>query len=252
MHPSWLSRTQLLIGDEGLSKLRKHHVAVVGLGGIGGFAVECLARAGIGEFTLVDGDHVEASNRNRQVIALCSNDGNRKVDELEKRVMDINPEAIVHSKDTFMTPNSLPELGLDQAEVILDCIDTLTPKINLISYARAKKIPLLCCLGAGGKFDPVKVQLADISKTYHCTLAKAVRKRLYKIGIRRNLPVIFSPEQVDKSRLLRTDGSNFKKSSLGTISYMPPLFGLHAASVIIREFLGNGSNKLKLNASGTD
>jgi len=251
VNPSWLSRTELLMGEEALSKLQKHHVAVVGLGGIGGFAVECLARAGIGEFTLVDGDHIEETNRNRQVIALCSNDGKRKVEELKQRVLDINPEAVVHARDAFMTPETLTELHLEKAEVILDCIDTLTPKTQLIAYARENQIPILSCLGAGGKFDPSRVRVTDLSRTHHCTLARAVRKRLYKMGIRKNIPVIFSPEPVDKSRLLRTDGSNFKKSSLGTISYMPPLFGLYASSVIIREFLGIGPSRLKLHKANT-
>ena len=234
---NWLERAELLVGPHNIEKLSKKHVAVVGLGGIGGFAVECLARAGVGEFTLVDGDTIEASNRNRQVIALASNDGKCKVGAMAERVLDINPAAKVHQVTEFLSPENLSQIGLEKADVLLDCIDTLTPKTLMIQYARQNKIDLVSCLGAGGKLDPAKVKVCDISKTYNCTLARAVRKRLYKLGIRRKVTVVFSPELPDKNSLMLTDGSNFKKSSLGTISYMPPLFGLYASSAVIRKVL---------------
>ncbi len=246
MSAYWLSRAELLLQNK-IQKLEKAHVAIVGLGGIGGFAVECLARAGIGELTLVDGDAIEASNRNRQVIALTSNDGNSKVLEMSKRCLEINPEIKLNEIDAFLTPANIEELGLLKADIILDCIDTLTPKCLLIEFATKNQKPIISCLGAGGKLDPSQVQIKDISKTYNCTLARAVRKRLYKLGIRKGVPSVFSPEPVDKSRLLRTDGSNFKKSSLGTISYMPPLFGLYASSAVIRELVGNTEGAIKLN-----
>ncbi len=246
MSAYWLSRAELLLQNK-MYELEKAHVAIVGLGGIGGFAVECLVRAGVGELTLIDGDVIEASNRNRQVIALTSNDGKSKVLEMGKRCLEINPEIKLNQIDTFLVPANIEELGLLQADIILDCIDTLTPKCLLIEFAKKNKKPIISCLGAGGKLDPSKVQIKDISKTYNCTLARAVRKRLYKMGIRRGVLSVFSPEPVDKSRLLRTDGSNFKKSSLGTISYMPPLFGLYASSAIIRELVGDTEETVKLN-----
>lgn len=237
MSEYWLSRAELLVGEENLQELAKVHVAIVGIGGIGGFAVECLARAGVGKLTLVDGDVIEESNRNRQLVALCSNDTKPKAQEMAERCRDISPSIEVAVVQKFLDPDNLHELGLETADYILDCIDTLTPKTLLIQYAKSKNIPIISCLGAGGKFDPSQVRVTDISKTYNCTLARAVRKRLYKLGIRKGVEVVFSPEPVDKTRLLRTDGSNYKKSSLGTISYMPPLLGLHAASVVIRKII---------------
>tara|TARA_Y100000589_G_scaffold329908_1_gene377933 strand:- start:1633 stop:2376 length:744 start_codon:yes stop_codon:yes gene_type:complete len=245
MSAYWLSRAELLLQNK-IQKLEKAHVAIVGLGGIGGFAVECLVRAGIGELTLIDGDAIEASNRNRQVIALTSNDGKSKVLEMSKRCLEINPKIKLNEVDAFLTPANIEELGLLKADIILDCIDTLTPKCLLIEFAKKNQKPIISCLGAGGKLDPSQVQIEDISKTYNCTLARAVRKRLYKLGIRKGVLSVFSPEPVDKSRLLRTDGSNFKKSSLGTISYMPPLFGLYASSAIIRELVGDTEGAVKL------
>lgn len=245
MSAYWLSRAELLL-QEKIHELEKAHVAVVGLGGIGGFAVECLARAGIGKLTLIDGDVIEASNRNRQLIALESNNGESKVAEMAKRCIDINPKIKIQQINAFLAPANIAELNLSETDVILDCIDTLTPKCLLIEYARKLSIPIVSCLGAGGKLDPSKVQVCDISKTYNCTLARSVRKRLYKMGIRKGVLSVFSPEPVDKSRLLRTDGSNFKKSSLGTISYMPPLFGLYASSAVIRELIGDTQGCLNL------
>lgn len=236
MSTYWLSRTELLLENK-IEKLAKAHVAIVGIGGIGGFAVECLARAGIGKLTLIDGDVIEASNRNRQIIALTSNDGYNKVSEMAKRCRDINPELEINEINIFLEPANIDELDFSSVDIILDCIDTLTPKCLLIEQAIKKNIPIVTCLGAGGKLDPSQVQLADISKTFNCTLAKAVRKRLYKMGIRKGILSVFSPEPVDKSRLMKTDGSNFKKSSLGTISYMPPLFGLYASSAVIRNLV---------------
>ena len=246
MSAYWLSRAELLLQDK-IHNLENAHVAVVGLGGIGGFAVECLVRAGVGQLTLIDGDVIEASNRNRQVIALTSNDGESKVVAMSKRCLEINPEIKLNTIDTFLAPANVEELGLLKSDVILDCIDTLTPKCLLIEFAKKNNKPIVSCLGAGGKLDPSQVQIKDISNTYNCTLARAVRKRLYKMGIRKGVLSVFSPEPVDKSKLLRTDGSNFKKSSLGTISYMPPLFGLYASSAVIRELVGDTQDIVKFN-----
>lgn len=226
-----------MLGDEGVALLSKAHVLVVGLGGVGAYAAEQICRAGVGKMTIVDGDVVEATNRNRQLPALISNTGKPKAEILAERFRDINPELDVRVVNEYLKDEQIIELlDADQYDYVVDAIDTLTPKVLLIQNAFQRNIPIVSSMGAGGKFDPQQIKSADISKSYNCNLARMLRKRLYKLGIRKGIQVVFSPEDVDKKRV-RIEESRNKKSAVGTISYMPPLFGCHIASVVLRNLL---------------
>lgn len=226
-----------MLGDEGVALLSNAHVLVVGLGGVGAYAAEQICRAGVGKMTIVDGDVVEATNRNRQLPALISNTGKPKAEILAERFRDINPELDVRVVNEYLKDEQIIELlDADQYDYVVDAIDTLTPKVLLIQNAYQRNIPIVSSMGAGGKFDPQQIKSADISKSYNCNLARMLRKRLYKLGIRKGIQVVFSPEDVDKKRV-RIEESRNKKSAVGTISYMPPLFGCHIASVVLRNLL---------------
>lgn len=233
----WTERAELLFKKEGLEKLKKAHVLVVGMGGVGSFAAEFIARAGIGNITIVDGDVVDITNINRQLPALHSTVGMPKVKVVGDRLMDINPELNLIRIQEFLSPERAYDLVTDDYDYVLDCIDSITPKLNLIISARRKKVKIVSNMGAGGKFEASKVKVADISKTEYCPLAKNIRKRLRKEGISKGVKVVFSTEEPDKDSLKMTDGSNFKKSFFGTNSWMPGLFGLHAAETAIRHIL---------------
>jgi tRNA A37 threonylcarbamoyladenosine dehydratase len=235
MIPYWMSRTQLLLGDENIETLMSKNVLVVGLGGVGGICAEMIARAGVGKMTIVDADTVDLSNTNRQIPALHSTAGKGKAEVLAERLKDINPELDltvmpVYLKDD-LTWKVLDEGHFDYA---VDCIDTLSPKVYFIKGCLERKIPIVSSLGAGGKVDPAQVVITDISKTYQCNLARYVRKKLHGLGVRKGLKVIFSPEPVDQDRIIVTEKAYPKKSIIGTISYMPAIFGCMAASVVIR------------------
>lgn len=233
----WLQRTELLIGNEGIDRLKNAHVLVVGLGGVGAYAAELICRAGVGTMTIVDGDVVEESNRNRQLPALISNQGRPKAEILAGRFLDINPEINLHVYNHFLEDEQLTAvLGANKYDFVVDAIDTLSPKTFLILKTQALGYPLVSSLGAGGKFDPSKVEIADISKTYNCTLAKKLRKRLQRNGIKKGFDVVFSSELIEKEKVVTVAGKN-KASTVGTISYMPPVFGCFCASVVLRRLL---------------
>ncbi len=233
----WQERTALMLGDEDLKKLHKAHVLVVGLGGVGAYAAEQLCRAGIGRMTIADGDVVEQTNRNRQLPALVSNEGKPKAEILAERFKDINPELNIRVINEYLKDERMIEI-LNEADYdyVVDAIDTLAPKVFLIHHSLKAKLPIVSSMGAGGKFDPSQVQQTDISKSYNCRLAKMIRKHLHKLGIREGVKVVFSPEEVDPKRVRIEEGRN-KKSAVGTISYMPPLFGCFCASVVIQDLL---------------
>lgn len=233
----WTERAELLFKKEGLEKLKKAHVLVVGLGGVGSFAAEFVARAGVGSMTIVDGDVVDITNINRQLPALHSTVGQPKVDIMGNRLMDINPELKLTKIKEFLSPERAYELVTDEYDYVLDCIDSITPKLNLIISARRKKVKIISNMGAGGKYEASKVKVADISKTEYCPLAKTVRKRLRKEGVSKGVKVVFSTEVPDETSVKITDGTNFKKSFYGTNSWMPGLFGLHAAETVIKYLL---------------
>ena len=234
---SWLSRTALLIGEQPLRALNQKHVMVVGMGGVGSFAAEFIARAGIGKMTIIDGDVVDPTNRNRQLPALSTNHGEPKVRIMAERLRAINPELDLEVVQAFVDPQMVAEQLARHPDFLIDAIDSITPKITFIKLAFAAGIPMVSSMGAGGKLDPTRIRVADISKTFNCTFAQHIRKNLRKSGIQRGVTTVFSPEEIIRESLMLTDGKNFKKSAYGTISYMPATFGAVTASVAIRYLL---------------
>ncbi len=237
MDISWLSRTKLLIGEEKLLNLTQKHVMVVGLGGVGSFAAEFIARSGIGQMTIIDGDVVDPTNRNRQLPALATNHGVSKALIMEERLKAINPEIKLKVVQSFVNPEMVQELFEVQPDYVVDAIDSITPKITFLKEAYARKIRVVSSMGAGAKLDPTRLQVVDISKTYNCPFAQQIRKNLRQHGIRTGIKAVFSPEQPVKESLMLTDGKNYKKSAYGTISYLPAVFGATAASVVIRDLM---------------
>jgi tRNA A37 threonylcarbamoyladenosine dehydratase len=234
MQKNWLERTELLIKEDGIEKLQNSNLLIIGLGGVGSFAAEFLARAGVGKMTIVDGDIVDITNINRQLPALQSTIGKSKVELVAQRLLDINPQIQLIPINEFLTPERMEEvIDSQKFNYILDCIDSVTPKITLLHLAKRKRIKVVSCMGAGGKIDPSKVMVRDLSKTYNCFLAKQVRKRLKKEHINKGIRCVFSNEIQDEESLKMTDGTNYKRSFYGTISYIPALFGLYAASEVI-------------------
>ena len=234
----WQERAELLFKEEGINKLQNSNILVVGLGGVGSFAAEFLVRAGIGKMTIVDGDTVDITNINRQLPALHSTVGKPKVEIVASRLLDINPELNLTKVEEFLSPERALEIVTPEFDYVLDCIDSITPKLNIIIAAKRKKVKVVSCLGAGGKYDSSKVMVKDISKTKVCPLAKNVRKRLKKAQINKGVKAVFSVEEPDTTSIKMTDGTNFKKSFYGTNSWMPAQFGLQAAETVVRHLLG--------------
>ncbi len=234
---SWLSRTELLIGKEKLNKLINSHVLVVGMGGVGSFAAEFICRAGVGQMTIVDGDVVDPSNRNRQLPALATTHGQSKADIMVERLLAINPELKLRSIKEFVTPEKVAEVLDTEYDYVVEAIDSITPKITFIKAAYEKGLRIVSSMGAGAKLDPTQLRVVDISKTYNCPFAQQIRKKLKESNIRKGIKVVFSPEDPIKESLMLTDGSNFKKSAYGTISYLPATFGACVASVAIRDLM---------------
>lgn len=237
MDTSWMERTQLLVGKKGIEKLINANVLVVGLGGVGSYAAEAIARAGVGNMTIVDGDVVDPTNRNRQLQALASTHGLGKAELLEQRIRDINPEINLTTLKEFQTPEMMKELLRQKFTYIIDAIDSISPKLHLIQHAYYNGRKLISSMGAGGKMDPTRLKVADISKTDICPLAQYVRKRLKYMGIYKGVKCVYSDEMPAKFSIMRTDGSKFKKSAYGTISFLPAVFGLTCASVVIRDIV---------------
>jgi len=234
---SWLSRTELLIGKEKLMKLQNAHVLGVGMGGVGSFAAEFICRGGVGEMTIVDGDTVDPSNRNRQLPALSTTHGLPKADVMAERLLAINPDLKLHVIKEFITPERAEELLSQQFDYVVDAIDSITPKLIFIKTAYEKKVRIISSMGAGAKLDPTQLRVVDISKTYNCPFAQYIRKRLKEFGIKKGIKTVFSPEQPIKESLMLTDGTKYKKSAYGTISYLPAAFGGVCASVVIRDLI---------------
>ena len=271
MKESWTDRTELLLGSDKMQCLRDAHVLVVGVGGVGAYAAEMLCRAGVGEMTLIDADTVQPTNINRQLPATHATLGRPKVEVLAERFRDINPEIQLHVLPVYAAPLSSPQGGKSPTDgsnnpkpqetitiddllnlltessplggsegglFIVDAIDTIAPKCALIIEAMRRRIPIVSSMGAGAKSDITQIRFADIWDTYHCGLAKAVRTRLKKAGIRQSLPVVFSTEQADRRAVIAVEGEQNKKSTTGTISYMPAVFGCYLAEYVIRNLSG--------------
>ena len=235
---NWLERTELLFGCEKLELLRQANVLVVGVGGVGAYAAEMIVRAGVGRMTIADADRVSESNINRQLVALHSTIGQKKCEVLAQRLRDINPELQLTIVNRFIKDDETDALlDSDKFDYVVDAIDTLSPKLALIKGSLDRGIPVVSSMGAGAKTDPTLMEIKDIAKTHHCPLAHMLRKRLHKIGIRRGFKAVFSPEPVREGAMILCEEQN-KKSNVGTISYIPALFGIGCASVVIRGLVG--------------
>lgn len=233
MSIEWLSRTELLLGNDKMNKLKNSHVLVVGLGGVGAYAAEQICRAGVGEMTIVDGDDIEITNINRQLPASISNLGKDKAKVMGERLLDINPNLKLNIINEYLHNERMIEvLEEKKYDYVVDAIDTLTPKISLIFHSLKNKLNIVSAMGAGGKIDPSKIQITDISKSYNCKLARMIRKKLHQLGVYEGVQVVFSPEEVSKDAVVLSESRN-KMSTVGTISYMPPLFGCFCSSVVI-------------------
>lgn len=237
--PIWLERTELLVTADNLEKLNNANVLVVGLGGVGSFAAEFLARAGIGTMTIVDGDVVDITNINRQLPALHATVKKSKAELMRDRILDINPNIQLTMINQFLNPDDTVRVVNESPfDYVLDCIDSVTPKLHLIKTAKDKGCKIISSMGAGGKIDSMKIKYADISKTHACPFAFYIRKRLRKEGVQGGVMAVFSEEKPNYESIKKTDGTNFKRSFYGTISYIPALFGLHMASYVVRDICG--------------
>ncbi len=233
----WLQRTEVLIGEEKINRLKSAKVLIVGLGGVGSFAAEYIARAGVGHLTIVDGDTVEATNRNRQLPALISTENLFKAEIMATRILDINADVSLNVINEYMTEDRLNTILSEKYDYVVDCIDTLVPKIALIKNTLYRRYKLISSMGAGGKTDPSQIKIADISATYNCVLAQQLRKGLKKDGVYGKFKAVFSSELPSKSSMKLVENGRNKKSFYGTISYMPSLFGGFCASVVIRDLI---------------
>ena len=235
---NWLERTELLLGKEKLEILKNAHVLVVGLGGVGAYAAEMIARAGVGRMTIADADVVGTTNINRQLLALHSTIEKSKAEVMAERLKDINPEIELTVVNRFIKDEeTYTLLDAAQYDYVVDCIDTLSPKLALIVAALERKIKVVSSMGAGAKTDPTQLEIKDISKTHHCPLAHMLRKRLHKVGVYKGFKAVFSPEPIREGAMIIEEEQN-KKSQVGTISYIPALFGIGCASVVIRDLIG--------------
>jgi tRNA A37 threonylcarbamoyladenosine dehydratase len=235
--PQWLSRTELLIGPEKLDTLHNKHVLIAGLGGVGAMAAEQICRAGVGRMTIIDADTVHPSNRNRQLAALKSTEGIAKTEVMSKRLLDINPNLKLTVLNEYIQDERTTEILEQGFDYVVDAIDTLSPKVFLLFHCVRLGLPVVSSMGAGGKFDPGQVLVADIDESYNCKLAYYMRKRLHKMGVWKGIKVVFSPEIVDRKSVVLQEGESNKKSNVGTISYMPAIFGCFCASVVLRELM---------------
>lgn len=235
MSQEWKSRTTLLLGEERMNYLSGCHVLVVGLGGVGAYAAEQLCRAGIGKMTIVDADTVNESNLNRQLPALRSTIGRPKAEVVAQRLLDINPELELTVHNEFIR-DERTEAILDEAnyQFVVDAIDSLSPKVFLLYHALRRQIPVVSSMGAGAKTDPSQVRIADISKTQNCALAKAVRKRLRTLGVNKGIAAVFSTEMANPDAVIEVDDEQCKRTTTGTISYMPALFGCFLSAHVLR------------------
>lgn len=237
---NWCERTELMFGSSDLEKLKSANILIVGVGGVGAYAAEMLVRAGVGNITIVDADKVSLSNCNRQLVALHSTVGKSKVDVLAERLSDINPELKINKIEAFIKDEFTVELlAENNFSFIVDAIDTLAPKVFLLAEAVKRGIPVVSSMGSGGKLNPAMVKIDDISKSDYCKLARMVRKRLHRLGIRKGITVVYSAEVVPPERIIETEGEQNKKSNVGTVSYMPAIFGCYIASYVIRYLTNN-------------
>ena len=234
MHEQFL-RTQMLLGTEALERLQKARVAVFGIGGVGGYTVEALARSGIGQLDLIDSDSVSVSNINRQILATHSTVGMLKVEAAKQRVLDINPDCVVRTHAVFYTPDTADQFDFTQYDYIVDAIDTVTGKLALVERAAAAGTPIICCMGTGNKLDASAFEVADISKTSMCPLARIMRKELGKRGIK-HLKVVYSKEEALTPTGWEEEAAALGKRQIpGSVAFVPGAAGLILAGEVIKD-----------------
>ncbi len=234
MHEQFL-RTQMLLGTEALQKLQKARVAVFGIGGVGGYTVEALARSGIGQLDLIDNDVVSVSNINRQILATHSTVGKPKVEAARDRILDINPQCVVHTHQIFYTPETADQFDFTQYDYIVDAIDTVTGKLQLVERAVAAQTPIICSMGTGNKLDASAFEVADISKTSMCPLARIMRKELSKRGIK-HLKVVYSREEALTPTGWEEEAAALGKRQIpGSVAFVPGAAGLILAGEVIKD-----------------
>ena len=234
-----LTRTRLLLGDEGMEKLKNARVAVFGVGGVGGYAVEALARSGVGALDLIDDDVVAPSNLNRQIIALQSTVGKPKVEVAAARIADINPDCIVRTYRTFYTPDTAGRFDFSLYDYVIDAIDTVTGKIALVMQAQAAGTPIISSMGAGNKLDPSAFEVADIYKTSVCPLARVMRRELKKRGVKR-LKVVYSREEaLTPEGEAEQDAVHKKRATPGSVAFVPAVAGLILAGEVVKDIVNN-------------
>ena len=230
-------RTRMLLGDEAMTRLEKARVAVFGIGGVGGYTVEALARYGVGQLDLIDSDTDSVSNINRQLLATHSTVGMLKVEAAKKRILDINPDAVVRTYPIFYTPETADQFDFTQYDYIVDAIDTVTGKLALVQQAVAANTPIICCMGTGNKLDASQFQVADISKTTMCPLARVMRKELGKRGIR-HLKVVYSQEEAMTPHGAEEEMAQLGKRQIpGSVSFVPGAAGLILAGEVIKDII---------------
>lgn len=230
-------RTHIITGDEGLMRLQQKHICLAGLGGVGSYVAEALARGGVGELTIIDHDTVAASNLNRQLVALESTVGMYKADVMCARILDINPRCIVHVNKEFLKAENMPAFMQQPFDYVIDAIDSLNSKVNYIHAAFMAGIPVASSMGAGNKTDPTLIRVGDISKTEMCTLARHVRRRLRRAGVKKGVKCVFSLEHPRAPLPPEPTSTGRPRAVNGTVSYLPALFGITLAGVVLRDLM---------------
>ncbi len=237
-HPGWQERTIQLLGEKKFSRLQDANVLVAGLGGVGSMAAEMICRSGIGKMTILDGDTVQAGNLNRQLLATHSSLNRGKAEVMGERLRDINPGLELTILDEFIKEERIPEILQSPFDYVVDAIDTFSPKLYLIYHSVNRGLKLASSMGSGGKVDPAQIAVADFGDTYKCRLAYLLRKKLRKMGVHGGFKVVFSPEQVSKEAIIPVEDEPNKRSTVGTNSYIPAIFGCTLASIVIRDLSG--------------
>lgn len=237
-HPGWQERTIQLLGKEKFSRLQGANVLVAGMGGVGSMAAEMICRSGVGKMCIIDGDTVQAGNLNRQIPATHSSLNQEKAVVMGERLKDINPGLELTVLNEFIKEERIPEILQRPYDYVVDAIDTLSPKIYLIYHTMKQGLKLASSMGSGGKVDPAQIAVADFGSTYNCKLAYLLRKKLRKLDVHGGFKVVFSTEQVSKEVIIPVEGEPNKKSTVGTNSYIPAIFGCTLASIVIRDLTG--------------
>lgn len=235
--PGWQERTLLLLGEEKMARLRNANVLVAGMGGVGSMAAEMICRSGVGKMCIIDADTIQPGNINRQLPALHSTLDQVKAIVMGQRLKDINPGLELTVISEFVREERIPEILQEPFDYVVDAIDTLTPKIYLICHAVQRGLKLASSMGSGGKLDPSQIRVADFGDTYNCRLAYLLRKKLRKLDVHGGFKVVFSTEQVPKEMIIPVEGEPNKRSTVGTISYIPAIFGCTLASIVIRDLV---------------